>query len=160
MTPTEKPSPEIVCLVDDDSAVLRSIGRLLASDGFSARSFDKPKDFLAHVHTHAVPVVVLDILMGEMNGLEVQAQISALSPATRVIMITGREDYKVKETALRAGAVAFFSKPFDDSKFPRAFGSRSRADRSAHLSPRPACANTWLFRRSHCAVRSARRQLL
>jgi FixJ family two-component response regulator len=117
MTLSEKPTPEIVCLVDDDSAVLKSIGRLLASDGFSARSFDKPKDFLAHVHTNTVPLVVLDILMGEMNGLEVQAQISALSPGTRVIVITGREDSKVKEAALRAGAVAFFSKPFDDGEF-------------------------------------------
>jgi two-component system response regulator FixJ len=117
MTLNEKPAPEIVCLVDDDSAVLRSIGRLLASDGFSARSFDKPKDFLAHVHTNTVPLVVLDLLMGEMNGLEVQAQISALSPGTRVIVITGREDPKMKEAALRAGAIAFFSKPFDDCEF-------------------------------------------
>jgi FixJ family two-component response regulator len=117
MTLSEKTAPEIVCLVDDDFAVLRSIGRLLASDGFAARSFDKPKDFLAHVHTNAVPLVVLDLLMGEMNGLEVQAQISALSPGTRVIVITGREDSKMKEAALRAGAVAFFSKPFDDGEF-------------------------------------------
>ena len=117
MTSSEKPAPEIVCLVDDDSAVLRSIGRLLASDGFSARSFDKPRKFLAHVQTNAVPVVVLDLLMGEMNGLEVQAQISALSPGTRVIVITGREDSKMKEAVLRAGAVAFFKKPFDDSEF-------------------------------------------
>ena len=117
MTPSETTAPEIVCLVDDDSAVLRSIGRLLASDGFSARSFDKPKEFLAHVQTNAVPVVVLDLLMGEMNGLEVQAQISALSPRTRVIVITGREDPKMKEAVLRAGAIAFFSKPFDAGQF-------------------------------------------
>jgi FixJ family two-component response regulator len=117
MTLSEKPAPEIVCLVDDDSAVLKSIGRLLVSDGFSPRSFDKPRDFLAHVQTNAVPVVVLDIWMGEMNGLDVQAQISALSPGTRVIVITGREDAKMKEAVLRAGAVAFFSKPFDDGEF-------------------------------------------
>jgi FixJ family two-component response regulator len=117
MTLSEKPAPEIVCLVDDDSAVLKSIGRLLASDGFSARSFDTPKDFLAHVQTNAVPVVVLDIWMGEMNGLDVQTQISALSPGTRVIVITGREDAKMKEAVLRAGAIAFFSKPFDDGEF-------------------------------------------
>jgi FixJ family two-component response regulator len=60
---------EIVCLVDDDSAVLKSIGRLLASDGFTARAFDQPKGFLAHLHTNAVPLVVLDIWMGQMNGL-------------------------------------------------------------------------------------------
>jgi len=117
MTPTENPAREIVCLVDDDSAVLKSIGRLLASEGFTARSFDKPKDFLAHVHTNAVPLVVLDIWMGQMNGLDVQAQISAVSPGTRVIVITGREDAKMKEAILRAGAVAYFSKPFDDREF-------------------------------------------
>jgi FixJ family two-component response regulator len=117
MTPSKEPAHEVVCLVDDDSAVLRSIGRLLASDGFTARSFDKPKDFLAHIRTNAVPVVVLDIWMGEMNGLDVQAQISTLSPSTRVIIITGREDSKMKEAALHAGAVAFFGKPFDDDEF-------------------------------------------
>lgn len=117
MTPSEESAPEIVYLVDDDSAVLRSIGRLLASDGFSARCFDKPKDFLAHVQTNPVPLVVLDIWMGEMNGLDVQAQIAASSPGTRVIVITGREDSKIKEAALRAGAIAFFSKPFDDGEF-------------------------------------------
>ena len=117
MTPSETSAPEIVCLVDDDSAVLKSIGRLLASDGFSARSFDKPRKFLAHVQTNAVPVVVLDLLMGEMNGLEVQAQISALSPRTRVIVITGREDSKMEAAVRRAGAIAFFRKPFDDGEF-------------------------------------------
>jgi len=115
--PSEKSAPEIVCLVDDDFAVLRSIGRLLASDGFTARSFDKPKEFLAHVRTNAVPLVVLDLLMGEMNGLEVQNQIAALSPQTRVIVITGREDSKMKEAVLGAGAIAFFGKPFDDGEF-------------------------------------------
>lgn len=117
MTPSEKSSAEVVCLVDDDSAVLKSIGRLLASDGFAAHAFDKPKDFLAHVRDHPVPLVVLDIWMRDMHGLDVQAQISALSPSTRVIVITGREDAKVKEAALRGGAIAYFRKPFDDGEF-------------------------------------------
>ena len=117
MPPTEKTAPEIVCLVDDDSAVLRSLGRLLASDGIVARAFDKPTDFLAYLRTNAVPVVVLDILMGEMNGLEVQAEVSEISPGTRVIVITGRGDSKMKDAALKAGAIAFFGKPFDDNQF-------------------------------------------
>jgi FixJ family two-component response regulator len=117
MTPSEKHTPEVVCLVDDDSAVLKSIGRLLASDGFLARSFDKPKDFLAFMRTTPVPLVILDIWMEEMNGLEVQAQIAALSPDTRVIIITGRDDPAAKLTALRSGVFAFFTKPFDGDKF-------------------------------------------
>ena len=61
ITPTEKPSPEIVCLVDDDPLVLRSTGLLLTSDGVTVRRFDKGEDFIAYVASHQVPLVVLDI---------------------------------------------------------------------------------------------------
>jgi FixJ family two-component response regulator len=117
MTSSEKSDTEIVCLVDDDLSVLKSIERLLASDGFSVRAFNKPKEFLTYVQAHAVPLVVLDIWMEEMSGLEVQAQLSALSPNTRVIIMTGREDPSAKLTVLQSGAIAFFTKPFDDDQF-------------------------------------------
>ena len=117
MTSTEKSDTEIVCLVDDDLSVLKSIERLPASDGFSVCAFNKPKEFLTYVQAHAVPLVVLDIWMEEMSGLEVQAQLSALSPQTRVIIITGREDQTAKLAALQLGVIAFFTKPFDDHQF-------------------------------------------
>ena len=117
MTSSEKSDTEIVYLVDDDLSVLKSIERLLASDGLSVRGFNKPKDFLTHVQAHTVPLVVLDIWMEEMSGLEVQAQLSALSPQTRVIIITGREDQTAKLAALQSGVIAFFTKPFDDDQF-------------------------------------------
>jgi FixJ family two-component response regulator len=117
MTSSEKSDTEIVCLVDDDLSVLKSIERLLASDGFSVLPFNKPKEFLTHVQAHAVPLVVLDIWMEEMSGLEVQAQLSALSPQTRVIIITGREDQPSKLAALQSGVIAFFTKPFDGDQF-------------------------------------------
>ena len=117
MTPSEKPTAETVCLVDDDPAVLKSIGRLLASDEISVRSFDKPKSFLAYLRTNRVPLVILDIWMEEMNGLEVQGRVSALSPSTRVIIITGRDDPTAKLTAVHVGVFAFFTKPFDDDEF-------------------------------------------
>lgn len=117
MMSEEKAAEEIVCLVDDDLAVLKSIGRLLASDGLSVLAFDNPNNFLAHVRGHVVPVVVLDVMMEEMSGLEVQAQLTPISPQTRVIIITGREDPKMRSTATRLGAIAFFTKPFDDNQF-------------------------------------------
>jgi FixJ family two-component response regulator len=117
MTSSEKSDTEIICLVDDDLSVLKSIERLLASDGFSVCAFNKPKEFLTYVQAHAVPLVVLDIWMEEMSGLEVQAQLSALSPQTRVIIITGREDQTEKLAALQLGVIAFFTKPFDDDQF-------------------------------------------
>lgn len=83
MTPIENPAVNIVCLVDDDPAVLKSIGRLFASDGLSIRAFNKPKEFLSYAQTHSVPLVILDIWMEGMNGLEVQTQLSTISPRTR-----------------------------------------------------------------------------
>src|SRR4029450_10938817 len=81
-----------VCLVDDDPSVLKSMHYLLASEGFKVRPFDKAEDFLAHAGAHHVPVVVTDIWMDGVTGLEVLARLCAISPKTRVIVITARED--------------------------------------------------------------------
>jgi FixJ family two-component response regulator len=117
MTPDETTSAEVICLVDDDDAILTSIGRLLASDGLGVRSFNDPQSFLAYVKTHSVPLVILDIWMEKMTGLEVQAKLAKLSPRTRVIIMTGRRDPGAKQTAMEFGATAFFTKPFDDDEF-------------------------------------------
>jgi FixJ family two-component response regulator len=117
MAPSEKSSSEIVCLVDDDPMVLRSTGLLLISDGFAVRRFNKGGDFIAYVASHDVPLVVLDIWMEEMTGLEVLARLCAISPQTHVIVITGREDTAARITTMQIGIVAFLIKPFDDEQF-------------------------------------------
>jgi len=119
MKPNEMPSTQIVCLVDDDRSVLKSIGRLLTSAGFEVRSFSEPENFLAYVTEHSVAVVILDIWMEQMNGLEVQARLSKVSPGTRVIIITGCKDATTEKTAAQFGASGFFTKPFDDEEFLR-----------------------------------------
>jgi len=106
-----------VCLVDDDPSVLKSMQYLLASEGFKVRAFNKAEDFLAHASTHHVPVVVTDIWMDGVTGLEVLARLCAISPKTKVIVITAREDLAARATAMAIGPVAFFMKPFDDEKF-------------------------------------------
>ena len=106
-----------VCLVDDDPSVLRSMQYLLASDGIKVRAFNKPEDFLAHAATHSVPVVVTDIWMENVTGLEILARMCALSPRPRVIVITARDDLAARATAMQIGPVAFFIKPFNDEQF-------------------------------------------
>ena len=108
---------DVVFLVDDDAGVLTAIGRLLASDGFAVRSFSEPHAFLEHVQTNPVPLVILDVWMEQMTGLEVQAKLARISPSTRVIIMTGRKDPGAHKTAMDFGAVAFFLKPFDDVEF-------------------------------------------
>lgn len=106
-----------VCLVDDDPSVLKSMHYLLASEGFRIRAFNKAEDFLTHASKNHVPVVVTDIWMDGITGLELLARLCAISPRTKVIVITAREDLAARATAMAIGPVAFFMKPFDDEKF-------------------------------------------
>jgi FixJ family two-component response regulator len=108
---------DAVCLFDDDPLVLNSPRHLLASDGIATRSFDKAETFLAHIEMHAVALVVLGIWMELVTGLEVLARLCVVSPQTRVIVITARDDLAAKLTALQLGVTAFFTKPFDDDQF-------------------------------------------
>jgi len=117
--PSEQAASEVkeVCLVDDDLSVLKSMHYLLASEGFEARPFSKPEEFLEYASSHKVHLVVTDIWMDNMTGLEVLARLCAISPQTRVIVITAQEDMAARATAMAIGPVAFFTKPFDDEKF-------------------------------------------
>jgi FixJ family two-component response regulator len=108
---------EIVCLVDDDIAVLQGVGRLLTAGGYSIRSFNDPHSFLHHVENARIPLVVLDVWLEGMSGLDVQSRLREVSPRTQVIIMTGRETPVIRTQALTNGAVAFLSKPFDDDQF-------------------------------------------
>ncbi len=117
MNPPESPTPRTICLVDDDTSVLKAVGRLLTSAGCVVQAFSEAAPFLAYVSTNRVDLVVLDIWMKQVTGLEVLARLCSLSPQTRIIIITGREDLAVKSIATQIGAVGFFLKPFDDEQF-------------------------------------------
>jgi FixJ family two-component response regulator len=115
-TPADS-SPGEVCLLDDDASVLRSMQYLLASDGIPVRAFNKPEEFLAYAADHRVPVVVTDIWMPGITGLEILARTCAITPRPRVIIITARDDLAARATAMAVGPVAFFIKPFNDEQF-------------------------------------------
>ena len=110
-------APLEVCLLDDDASVLRSMQYLLASDGIPVRAFNKPEDFLEYAAIHPVPVVVTDIWMPGITGLEILARTCAITPRPRVIIITARDDLAARATAMAVGPVAFFIKPFNDEQF-------------------------------------------
>ena len=110
----------VVCLVDDDESVRKSIVRVLESAGFKVQAFSEPDAFLKHLRMHSVPVAILDIWMDNMTGMELLAHLCARSPNTRCIFITGREDHAAEMTVMQAGAFAFFVKPFDNKRFLQA----------------------------------------
>ena len=106
-----------ICILDDDVSVLNSLRELLASDGLEAQTFDDPSWFLAYVRGHPVKLAVLDVCLPQTNGIEIQKRLCELSPATRVIVITGREAGSTRMDALNGGACAFLLKPFEQETF-------------------------------------------
>jgi two-component system response regulator FixJ len=105
-----------LCLLDDDPSVLKGLVRLFLSADTLAETFTDPDEFLRYARTHRPAVALVDVCMPQMSGLEVQSQLREISPSTRVIIFTGKDDPLVRSTALNAGASAFFTKPFDDEE--------------------------------------------
>src|SRR5689334_7386126 len=114
---SESDKDQEVCLLDDDVSVLNSMRFLLMSEGVKVRPFSNPEEFLAYANHNHVAVLVTDVWMDRVTGLEVLARLCAISPKTKVIVITAREDAAARATATAIGPVAFFIKPFDDEKF-------------------------------------------
>jgi FixJ family two-component response regulator len=108
---------ETVYLLDDDSSILKSTGRLLDSVGWKVETFTDPIAFLEQAAMRCPDVAVIDILMREMNGLEVQTRLQRVSPSTRVIVLTARDDPSVRRMAMNAGASAFFIKGVESGEF-------------------------------------------
>src|SRR5260370_22252491 len=106
-----------VCLVDDDPSMLKALDRLLSSAGLQAQLFDEPLDFLSYVICNSVAVAVVDMWMSDMSGLEVQKDLHAVSPETRVIISTANDHDSVRKAAMQAGALAYFVKPIADDAF-------------------------------------------
>ena len=106
----------VICLLDDDPSVLKGLGRLFSSADLHAETFSDPKTFLQYARTHRPAAALVDVCMPQMSGLEVQSQLREISPSTRVIIFTGKDDPLVRSTALNAGASAFLIKPFDDEE--------------------------------------------
>ena len=102
---------ETVCVLDDDPSVIKAIGRLLISAEWRVVTFSDPHLFLRYAETHEPGAVVLDMSMPAMHGLEVQKRLREISPATRVIVLTARDDPNVRAKAVAIGASAFFVKP-------------------------------------------------
>ena len=106
-----------VFLLDDDRSVLKATSRLLDSVGWQVNAFTSPNTFLEHAATYRPDVAIIDILMPEMSGLEVQTRLRRLSPSTRVIVLTARDDPSVRRMAMNAGASAFFIKGVESDEF-------------------------------------------
>jgi two-component system phosphoglycerate transport system response regulator PgtA len=115
--PDAQVSPATVCLLDDDLSVLKATGRLVRAAGLEVKTFSDPHAFLQHAHQYQPRVAVIDIWMPAMNGLEVQQRVRSIAPATRVIVLTSKDDPGIQTKAIERGAFAFFLKPVAGDEF-------------------------------------------
>ena len=111
------PVATTICVLDDDPSMLKAIDRLLLSAGLEAQLFNDPLGFLTYAKCHSVAVAVIDIWMPKVSGLQVKKELQAISPKTRVIIITANDDNSVRNQTMQGGTIALFIKPFDDDEF-------------------------------------------
>jgi two-component system response regulator FixJ len=103
-----------VLIVDDDAAVRDSLRALLESSSFSVREFDSAKALLQTPELKRSACVIADIRMPDMDGLALQEELIKRQVGIPVIIVTGHGDVPLAVRAMKAGAVDFIEKPFDE----------------------------------------------
>lgn len=129
-------SSQIVHVIDDDVAVRQSMAFLLSTAGYAVRVHESATAFLKSLPGADSGCIVTDVRMPGMDGLELQSRLKAMNVALPVIVITGHGDIGLAVQAMKAGAVDFIEKPFDDDILLAAI--RSALARSLHNVEREA----------------------
>jgi len=130
-----KPDNNLICILDDDAAVRDSLETLLRSADHQVRGFSTPEEFLAFEGLDATACLVLDIHLGQANGLDFQEEF-VHSAGIPVILISGQGDIPIAVRGMRAGALTFLTKPFDDDVILAAIGEAVALDRANRQSHR------------------------
>jgi FixJ family two-component response regulator len=105
---------KMVAIVDDDDLMRGALQGLLKAVGLPAQTFASAEEFLKSGQQRQAGCLITDIRMPGMSGLELQAQLNAENCRIPIIFITAHGDEKMRMQALRAGAVEFMAKPFND----------------------------------------------
>ena len=108
---TAKP---IVFIVDDDAWVRESLETLIRDEGLQPETFASAREFLDRPRVSTPSCLVLDISLPGLNGLELQKRVAAERTDMPIIFITGHGDIPMSVGAMKAGAVEFLTKPFND----------------------------------------------
>ena len=107
----------LVAVVDDDASVRQSTRRLIRSFGYRAEAFASGEEFLASASGSRTACLMLDVRMPDMDGLEVQRQLTARHLHVPVVFISGRASDDEERRARAAGAVDFLRKPLAAATF-------------------------------------------
>jgi FixJ family two-component response regulator len=130
-------SHSIVMIVDDDTSIRKSARRLMKSYGFAVETFASAEEFLGSDRLDKTSCLILDVHMPGMNGLELQQRLVASGSVIPIIFITAFADDSARSQALKAGAVGYLAKPFDDKELLNCINAALRPDRrdASRLTP-------------------------
>lgn len=129
--PTAMPqSTPVVFVVDDDVSVRESLELLLQVAGWQAEMFSSAQAFLDHPAAMVPSCLVLDVNLPGLNGLDLQQRIAQRTHMP-IIFITGFGDVPITVRAMKAGAVEFLTKPFDDEVLLQAIAGAIERSRAA-----------------------------
>jgi two-component system response regulator FixJ len=104
----------VVHVVDDDDAVRQSLAFLLSAAGLQVRLYDSATAFLAGLASLQAGCLITDVRMPSMTGIELLRELRAKACRLPVIVITGHGDVPLAVEAMKAGAIDFIEKPFDE----------------------------------------------
>jgi len=120
----------IIFVVDDDISVRESLELLLRTAGWKVETFASANAFLARGRVNIPSCLVLDVSLPDLNGLDVQKRVVDRVDMP-IIFITGHGDIPMSVKAMKAGAVEFLTKPFDDNALLKAIGDAIERSRVA-----------------------------
>ena len=103
-----------IFIVDDDISVCRALSILLATHGFTVDTYTCAEDFFNAVPNSAPGCLLLDIHMPGLDGWETQQRLIKSGSSRPVIIMSADKNYGLNKKAIKAGAVGFLQKPFDD----------------------------------------------
>jgi FixJ family two-component response regulator len=113
------PKKGTVYVVDDDEAVRDSVQWLLEGKGYRVRCFDSAESFLSRYDAREVACLLVDIRMGGMTGLQLQARLMEIRSPLPIVFITGHGDVPMAVDTMKKGAMDFIQKPFKEADLVR-----------------------------------------
>lgn len=122
-----KSDSDTISIVDDDESVRKATRALLRSVGYQVETFASAELFLESEALQGTDCLVLDVRMPGMGGLELQRQLNDAQSHVPIIFVTAHDDKLYRMTAMDAGAVNFFHKPFDANAFVAAVQAALRS---------------------------------
>jgi FixJ family two-component response regulator len=129
----------IVFVVDDDPSMRAALEDLISSVGLQPRLFASPQDFLRSPRPDAPGCLVLDVRLPGMSGLTFQKELERVGVTLPVIFITGHGDIPMSVRAMKAGAVEFLAKPFNDQEMLDAIHAAIERDRQGRREAQLVC---------------------